>query len=313
MLRTAFGVIRPLVLAGWVVAVAMVSAAMGQEAPRIDPDDQWRLAEMYLGRGDTDRAVSEFERFCFFFPQDARTPEAGLRIGRALLGADRFDEAVKAFGRVVEAGRGPSAVLEAHFWTAEVYRRWGRTGQAFLSLQNILSTQSDPYVTDEAWFRMGWLAVESGLGEKAIEYFSKMSGEGSKRRRISEIEARLPEMARLPEKSSTLSGALSVVPGLGYLYCDRPRDAAMSFLVNAALIGATWEAFREDLPILGTVLTLVEIGFYGGNIYGGVAAAHKHNRAGRRHFVDQLKERFNVTLGPVTLDHGLGLGVKGSF
>ena len=152
-----------------------------------------------------------------------------------------------------------------------------------------------------------------GLLGKAAEYFSKITQRGRERLRVSEIEAALPEMAHIPEKSPALSGTLSVIPGLGYLYCGRPRDAGMSFLVNGAFIGAAWEAFRGDLPVLGSLLTLVEIGFYGGNMYGSISAAHKHNQAERQRFIDRIKERFNVSLGPVYSDRGIGLGVNGSF
>lgn len=299
----------------WVLGCGAIESVPAESAGRvIHPDDQWRLAHMYLERGDTDRAVSEFERFCFFFPDDPRTPSAGVNIGRAHLTAGRFEAAVTAFSRVIEGYGGKSpAAIDAHFLTAEAYRRWGRPGQAVLCLQNLLAGHPSIDIRNEAWFQMGWLAIEAGGRERTLEYFGNMTPDARERRQVPALETALSQMERLPQKNPALSGALSVIPGLGYLYCDRPRDAGISFLVNAGLMAAAWEAFHEDLPILGGILTLVEIGFYGGNIHGGIAAAHKHNRAERIGFIDRLKERFNLSLGPVAVGDGMGLGVRGSF
>ena len=44
------------------------------------------------------------------------------------------------------------------------------------------------------------------------------------------------------------------------------------------MIIAAWEAFDNDNEALGSLLTLFEIGFYTGNIYSAVNAAHKYNK-----------------------------------
>jgi hypothetical protein len=99
---------------------------------------------------------------------------------------------------------------------------------------------------------------------------------------------KLEEADEIPEKIPGLAGTLSLIPGAGYLYLGRYRDAATAFLLNAALIGATWEAFDNGNEILGGLLGVVEAGFYSGNIYGSVSSAHKYNRDQVQEFIDGL-------------------------
>jgi len=80
---------------------------------------------------------------------------------------------------------------------------------------------------------------------------------------------------------------LSVIPGAGYLYLERYQDALISLLVNTALIFAAYEAFDNDLYVLGGIISFVELGFYAGNIYGATTSAHKINRSQKPFPVDR--------------------------
>jgi TM2 domain-containing membrane protein YozV len=91
-------------------------------------------------------------------------------------------------------------------------------------------------------------------------------------------------------KDPTVAGVLAIVPGAGHLYCERPRDALISFLLNGALIYAAYEAFDEDLEVLGAVIAFFELSFYAGNIYSAVSSAHKYNRDEKNRFLNSLKK-----------------------
>jgi len=112
----------------------------------------------------------------------------------------------------------------------------------------------------------------------------------------------------LPSKNPTTAGVLAVVPGLGHLYCNRPKDAVVAFLLNGLTIWAAIEAFDEDLDVLGGVLLLLESGWYTGNIYSAVNSAHKYNRKVRNDFRGSLPDRLNLNL--FTTRDGLGLALK---
>jgi len=70
----------------------------------------------------------------------------------------------------------------------------------------------------------------------------------------------------------------------------------IAFLVNGALIAATYAAFDNDNYALGGILAFVELGFYTANIYGATTSAHKYNKAQTRNFIEKLKQNTKIQL-----------------
>jgi hypothetical protein len=66
--------------------------------------------------------------------------------------------------------------------------------------------------------------------------------------------------------------------------------------VNGLFIWAAVQAFQSDQDVLGGILTFIELGFYSGNIYSAVNAAHKYNRKVRNDFRGNLKDRLDLNL-----------------
>ena len=114
-------------------------------------------------------------------------------------------------------------------------------------------------------------------------------------------------------KNPGLAGALAIVPGVGYLYCERYQDALIALLVNGGLIWAACEAFHNDLYALVAVITFVEVGFYAGNIYGSVSSAHKYNRKNERQWIDNLRRRLKVDLAGRPANMGFELSLRYTF
>jgi hypothetical protein len=69
-----------------------------------------------------------------------------------------------------------------------------------------------------------------------------------------ELTHRIRDARAMPEKSPVLAGLFAVVPGGGFLYTGRIKDAAAAFLLNAGLGLAAWKAFDQGNPALGAVV-----------------------------------------------------------
>jgi hypothetical protein len=101
----------------------------------------------------------------------------------------------------------------------------------------------------------------------------------------------------LPQKSPTTAGLLAAgLPGAGHLYTERPKDAAVAFLLNASFIAAAVELFRKDNNILGGIVTFIEAGWYLGNIYSAVNSAHKYNKHKKDEFLQRLRDETAISL-----------------
>lgn len=183
----------------------------------------------------------------------------------------------------------------------------GRYDAALTSLNNLITIAPDQEIRDEAYYQKGWVYLEMGLWERAREHFEEISGQNEDRYRIEnlihEIETRTP----LKQKNPTAARVFAIVPGAGHLYCERPRDALISFLLNGAMIYAAYEAFDEDLNALGVVIAFFELGFYAGNIYSAVSSAHKYNRDEKNRFPDSLKKRAQINISLAGPDRGNAL------
>jgi len=176
---------------------------------------------------------------------------------------------------------------------------------------NLISISDDPAVIDRAHYRLGWIQIENGQWDKAKSYFDRISPENRALYRLDDLGRELARADALEMKDPTTAGVLSVVPGGGFLYCERYRDALVAFLLNGALIWAAVDSFDNEQYALGAVISFVEFGFYAGNIHGAVSAAHKYNRAKARGFIQELKQKARIQVS--AKDDGLGLSFRCVF
>jgi tetratricopeptide (TPR) repeat protein len=292
----------------WVAAIgalalaALLAAAAGSQALaaggtlQLDADDQFSFAREAAEKGAYTQAVFEFRRFVRFFPDDPRVGEARMAIGRALFMDGQFREAIGAFREVVdkEGGRlAETALLEI----SAAHLALGETRAALQALDELLTVTADEDLKDQVWLRVGWIYLDQGEFDAARQAFARVRPESREKLGIGEIEQGLERAGDIPRKSPAAAGVFSLVPGGGYLYTGLKRDALVAFLINGAFAAAAWEAFDNDLPFLGGILTTVGLGFYAGNIYGGVGSAHKFNRQQEKAFVERLRHDSRLRLG----------------
>jgi tetratricopeptide (TPR) repeat protein len=265
-------------------------AAEGSEA------EQFGLARALLAEGDYFRAITEFKRFLFFFPESERADEARVAIGDALLAAGRPAEAEAAFGELRRLKPASPEAERALFGQALAQLAMGRRSQGRQSLRELLGGR----YRSRAQLELALSLAEEGEWTRAREELAALSEPGSL------LERRLAVLreAEAQAKSPALAGALSaLLPGAGQLYCGRVRDAGLALLVNGLFIWATVEAgLRENWPLTAG-LGLIEVAWYGGTIYGAVSCVYKRQQALAAQAREQL-ERLPEAGGGVILAWG---------
>ena len=277
----------------------------------LDAEQQYQYAEICFARGDYEAAAGEFKRFVHFFPEDARVEKAMFAIAMSDYHRERFQEAIAAFTEAEDRFPNTPLSVRAAFMISDCYLRLNDTGNAIITLHNLLAQTDDADVRDEAHDAMGWIYIERGEFEKARSVFQKISLKNQTRYVVDMLSEELEKDVLIPRKNPQAAGFLSILPGGGFLYCERYQDALVAFLLNGALILASWEAFDQGNPALGGVIAAVEFGFYAGNIYGGIASAHKFNDQKTRGFIEDLKERARIGISGAR--GGLELSVQIPF
>jgi len=279
----------------------------------ITAEQQFAFAEKYFLSGEYYRAIGEYERFLFFFSEDPRQETAMHRIGMAYFRGEQYADAINAFNRLIDRFNDTKLAVNVYLMISECHSRLNQPAQALANLQSLLSLSDDTSIQDEAYCRIGWLHVEMAAWEKARSVFARVSPAGRDKYRLQRLHEELKGNERIQTKSPGAAGFLSILPGAGYAYLGRYRDALTAFLVNGGLIYGAITAFEDDNPALGGVVTFVGSGFYFGNIFGAMSGAHKHNRSQTMSFIERLKANTKIHISADRRRKKVWLAIRYNF
>jgi len=279
----------------------------------ISPDKQFDFAEDCFSNKDYLTAVGEYKRFIYFFPGDERVETAMYRIGMSYYLGRHFKKAGDSFNAVIDRYVDTDLSIKSYFMISEAHVKLNAFGLAIINLNNLITLTHDEDVKDEAYYRLGWIYIETSSWEKARLYFSKISAKNKTKYRLERLSTELNKEKSIPKKDPGLAGFLSIMPGAGYFYCERYQDALIAFLLNGGLICAAYESFDDNNNALGGVIAFVEFGFYAGNIYGAVTSAHKYNRKQTGQFIEKLKNNTKINLFADVKNKGICLAFEFMF
>ncbi len=263
----------------------------------IDADRQFEFAEHYFRAGEYYKAIGEYERFIHFFPENVRVEEAMYKIGLSYFNGEKFQEALKAFNVLLAKFPSTDFETETQFRISECFVRLKENLKAIGYLNDIADTAEYKEISDEAYYRRGWIYLEMDRWEEAEESFDLISPKNRDNYRLKTLSQEMSKKKALKTKSPTGAGMLAIIPGAGHLYCGRYKDATVTFILNSAMIYAAYEAFDEGHDVLGGIITFFELGFYSGNIYSAINCAHKYNKGVKNRFLDYLRDNSRVRLG----------------
>jgi len=280
----------------------------------INSEEQFQFAEAYFKRSAYTQAIDEYRRFLYFFPNNHRAQTARFRIGQAYKRSDDFQRAIETFKALINDSPGHELLIKSFWLISDSHVALGQSDAAVSNIEHLIALKNkDPDIKDEANYRIGWIYIDTGAFDKATLYFNRISPASRTKFSIENVFAEIEKEPLIERKNPFLAGTLSLVPGLGYLYCERPRDALVSFLVNGAMIAASIAAFKNDNPALGGILAFVELGFYSANIYGATSSAHKFNRRKRQNFIDNLKQNTRLQLSSIRRNKGFTVALQYRF
>jgi tetratricopeptide (TPR) repeat protein len=299
----------------WTLAVltGICSPALGMT---IDGEQQFGYAETLFNNQQYLRAAEEYQRFAFFFKDHPKNRTARFRAGESFLLAGKPTLAVKVLQTLVSGNQSDAVSMETFFLLAECHLQLNLPTQAVVQLNNVIALSDDPAMDDRAYYRIGWIHIQTADWPGAMKAFHRMSATGRRQYDLDRLGNALSGAGDRPTKSPLLAGTLSIIPGGGQLYCHRYEDALIALALNTGFFWAASDAFDNEQYGLGGLLSFVGLGFYLGNIYGAVNDAHKFNQTQTRQFIDGLRQYQIRIPGPqdgAALDNGLVLGLKFPF
>jgi tetratricopeptide (TPR) repeat protein len=262
----------------------------------IDEQTQMGLGDYFFEDGDYYRAVTEYKRFLFFFPESLRAEEALWKIASSYFRGKKWDDALPAADELLKKHPSSPWAAEAVLLKGRCWMEKREFSQARHHFQRAREMAAGTGVAQEAQWQSAVSYLREERWKEAAAEFRKVDPNSKLYPRADYWAKGLEGIEEVPQKSPTTAGILAVLPGAGHLYCERYRDAGIAFVLNAAFIWGMVEAFKHENYVVGGILTFFEIGWYSGNIYSAVSSAHKYNRNKKKEYLDGLEkeDRFSV-------------------
>lgn len=266
------------------------------------------FAEQLTREGEYFRAITEYRRFLFSYPNEPRRAMVHFRIGIALYRGESYAEALQTFREVSQLYPHTTYGKQAWLWQGESLARQGQHIAAEQLYAEITGRFPDDTVGQQARYQRGWMLLYRRQWRDAAAQFQHVAPESLLYQSAQLLAQEALEGERLPTKSPALAGILSgLLPGSGQFYNGRLGDALLAFFLNGLFIAGIVEAVHSNAPAVAGVLSFFEAGWYTGNIYGAINGAHKHNRHATETFLRNLDNRFRFVLPEAHSSQVLGV------
>ncbi len=245
------------------------------------------FAESLFFDGDYYRAITEYKRFLFLNPDTKKTFWIKFRIGQSYLLGNQLQAAWLMFSDLMVKQNEPTSKAWASLAAARILYLQGRLRQSLEILQD-LDLQQDLKLQGYKHYLAGCAYIRLGERDNAGLVFTKMPANHSLSTATDLLLGSLDRIEDIPQKSPIAAGLLSVVPGLGHIYIGEYAIALTALSWNGLFAFATYDAFHQRQIGVGVLLSVLELLWYSGTIYGAISGANRYNRDARRLYLEQI-------------------------
>jgi len=253
------------------------------------------FAEQLMHEGEYFRAITEYRRFLFYYPDDPRRAMAHFSIGLAFYRGESYVEALQTFQEVTQHYPNTAYGQQAWLWQGESLIRQGQYTTAEQLYTEIAERFPHERIGQQARYQRAWTLLYRRQWRDAATQFRQVAPDSDLYQSAQLLAQEALVGERLPTKSPVLAGILSgLLPGSGQLYNGRLGDALLAFFLNSLFIVGAIEAVHNDAPVIAGILSFFEAGWYAGNVYGATNGSHKYNRHTTEILLHNLDARFHL-------------------
>lgn len=270
-----------------------------ENAPKEEPGErELAFADHLFLDGDYYRAITEYRRFLFAVRGRAPdAPRAAMAIGEALMRGEKWDAAGRQYDGIATRTQQVSLRQQALFAAGRAYLMDARPEMAKPRFRLLVEESTTPNALshDASWF-LAWGHFDAGELEDAYEVFLRIAqSDGAHAKDAQGVVSALLDKDKLDQKDPMLAGILSIVPGLGHFYLGRWGVGLTSLTWNGVFLFAMTHAWLTGQWGLALVLSVFELGWYTGGIFGAVSGAMRHNRDVIRNWRDDILLQYGAS------------------
>lgn len=241
----------------------------------------FRLARELLAEQDYTLAAVEFRRFAMASPEPDEQSSAYLYAGYAYLQDRNHISAGEMLDRAESAGESADHAPYLLLLNAENARMANDTDTALYYFEALADDSGEAAFQTFSLRRSA--AIHLTRGNLAL---ARQNLERSPMNETVALEA-LEIYAAGKDKSPLAGGLWGLIPGAGYWYSGEVANGFRSLILNSIFIYGMIDTAQNEQWGALAVISFFEVTWYSGSIYGGVDAAHRHNR-------DRLNETIHV-------------------
>jgi tetratricopeptide (TPR) repeat protein len=284
-----------LLLAAVLTTLTSPSWASGKEVV-VTETVQLGLADAFLAEDEYYRAITEYKKFLFLFPDSGKADYALFGVGTAYYRGEEYGPAARTFAALLEKyGKKTHAAPSAYFEGVSLWKL-GRFDRAEAAFDRVAALEPASEYAPLSLIGKSLLSYDAKndpgcRGELAR--FLENYPQDARAERVRQTIALLDRNREVPRKSPAVAGVMSaIVPGSGYMYAGRYGDGVVALIVNGLFIAGTVAAIHQESYAVAAIVGGIGLPFYVGNIYGSANAATKWNIGVRK----ELREKIAVSL-----------------
>lgn len=243
-----------------------VSFLFAQEI-KLNLFNQKKFADTLYQKKEYYRSISEYKRLLYFYPNYSDKEEIQLKIGKAYLAGGDYNLAIdywqNLFLKNQQLNRESKRLYVISLLDKDNRRLFAYRQENVNQAISILKQIKPSLALDSVSFIKNW------------------------------------ENRTIATKSPLLAGSLSaLIPGVGSIYINRPKEAFYSFFITSLFIAATLESQKSDNKSQAVILGSISLAFYGGSIYTSVNGAYKYNDLLNQKYLNNLRGLHNLYFYP---------------
>lgn len=260
----------------------LFSVSIAAENMSIGDQEIMNYAQFLYRNGEYYRAITEYKRLSYFFPESPWAEDSKIQIGRSYMAGGELNEAIM-YWRLMLSEKELEQTSQSKI-------------RLLLGLSLLDQGQTKPYR-----LRLNNIA-------QSIETFEELDEKVLMSEQISEFLSELKIQPQPEYKSPWLAGSMSaLIPGSGSFYAGQKTEGTYAFFITTLFMLAAADSIKEENQELGVLFGFFSIAFYGGNIYTAVNSVHKYNDELDASRLFDLRKKYGIWFIPQTNQH------KGQF
>ncbi len=253
--------------------------------------NMYKFANYMFNLGEYDRALVEYHRFNFTYPESELEHLATFKVGLSYEKLGEYKRARRQYLKLVRHNRDKEVQQICRYRVAATFyssAQWDST----LSFITNLEVGRETDIADAFEYLKGWCYLQKSDYGSAIEVFQRLKDSGNSQDALPSLHFLISKSRQgliLPHKNPAVSGVLStVIPGAGQAYCERWGDAAFSAFFTLGALGSAIY-FWEDDETFAITTGVIGVFFYLGNVYGAITSAKLFNKHTTEDFMQKTQ------------------------